>query len=338
MEKKTRNIIIVVVIVCLIGVVFTYDSWDGWMAGSSLTPDEPTEETTFVGFDYVSGEEVSSHAHIEILGLKDTVENPSSDDIRTLTNYETLDAVNDIEDISVDLLLVPYYYIVVNPTGDQYWATHYQLEFGMKNIANKQITLYHQASDIDGTVLDASTMDEWDRTSDLTHGVIVIDVQHESALELHKGDGWETSTTEYDDLETVDQLFFQDQAKYRCEFPTYHPSLDSDKDGQDELEMVTNVFGIELIFNESVSLIDGAATQVNLTINDDSPIELAYSATAIYMLFTRVIDFKAGPYSINFDIALAINITCLTVKTCRVPTPHETSSLGTPEYLSTFPI
>lgn len=305
------------------------------IAPSTVTP---VDSTTFVGFDYVSGEDVSGHAHIKIMGLKDTVENPDSDDIRTLTNFEELEAVDDIDDISVDLSLVPYYYIVSNPAGDQYWATHYQLEYGMKNIANKEIVLYHQASDIEGTVVDTSTMDEWDRTSDITHGIISINVLHESALELHKGDGWETTDTKYTELETVDQLFFQDQANYRCEFPTYNPSLDSDKDGQDDLEVVTNVFAIEITFNATISLVDGSVFQVNLTINDDSPIELAYSGTKIFMLFHRVIDFKAGPYSIAFDIAMATNISASTVKSVRVPTPYETSSLGTPVVLSTFPI
>lgn len=322
----------VVVIIC--GGVFL----TAYIQGLSIAPAIDVDETTFIGFDYVSGEDVSGHAHIKILGLKSTVENPDSDDIRTLTNFEELEAVNDIEDISVDLSEVPYYYIVFNPAGDQYFATHYQLEFGMKNVANKEITLYHQASDIKGTVLDTSTMDEWDRSSDITHALISLDVLHESGLELHKGDGWDTSTTQYTDLDTVDQLFFQDQANYRCEFPTYSPSLDSDKDGQDVLEVVTNVFAIEFTFNVTISLVDGATTQINMTINDNSPIELAYSATKIFMLFYYVIDFENGAYPVAFDIALGTHINCSTVKSVRVPVPYETSSLGTPAVLSTFPI
>ena len=322
----------VVVIIC--GAFFL----TAYIQGLAIAPAVDVNTTTFVGYDYVSGEDVSGHAHIKILGLKDTVEYPDSDDIRTLTNFEELEAVDDIEDISVDLSEVPYYYIVFNPAGDQYWATHYQLEFGMKNVANKELILYHQASDVKGTLLDTSTMDEWDLSSDIAHALISIDVLHESALELHKGDGWDTSTTQYTDLDTVDQLFFQDQANYRCEFPTYSPSLDSDKDGQDVLEVVTDVFAIEFTFNTTVSLVDGATTQINMTINDNSPIELAYSATKIFMLFYYVIDFKNGAYSVACDIALSTHINCTTVKTVRVPAPYETSSLGTPVVLSTFPL
>ncbi len=307
-----------------------------YMQSLVIAPDITANTTTFVGYDYVSGEDVSGHAHIKIMGLKDTVENPDSNDIRTLTNYEELEAVDDIEDISVDLSLVLYYFIVINPAGDQYWATTYQLEFGMSNVADKEIILYHQATDVDGTILDTSDMDEWDLTSDITHALLVIDVPHESGNELHKGDGWETTTTEYTDLDTADQLFFQDQANFRCEFPTYSPSLDSDKDGQDNLEVVTNVFAIEFTFNATVSLVDGATTQINLTINDNSPIELAYSATKIFMLFYSVIDFESGSYSVNFDVAMSTHIECSTVKTVRVPIPYETSSLGTPVVLSTF--
>ncbi len=309
-----------------------------YVTAQAQAPGADPATTTFVGFDYVSGEEISSHAHIKILGLKDTVENPDSDDIRTLTNFEELEAVDDIEDISVDLSTVPYYYIVINPAGDQYWATTYQLEYGMKNVADKEISLYHQASDVDGTILDTSTMDEWDLTSNITHALLIINIPQESALELHKGDGWETSTTEYTDLETVDQLFFQNQANYRCEFPTYSPTLDLDKDGQDELEVVTNVFAIEFTFNATVSLVDGATTQINITINDKSPIDLAYSATKIFMLFHRVIDFEDGAYSVAFDVAMSTHIECSSVKTVRVPVPYETSSLGTPVVLSTFPL
>ena len=326
------GIIAFVVVIVMGGVFLT-----AYIQGLVIAPPY-AGETTFVGYDYISGEDVSGHAHIKILGLKATVENPDSDDIRTLTNFEELEAVNDIEDISVDLSDVLYYYIVFNPVGDQYWATTYQLEYGMKNVANKELTLYHQASNITGTVLDTSTMNEWDLSSDITHGLIPIDVLHESALELHKGDGWETTTTQYADLETVDQLFFQDQANYRCEFPTYSPTLDEDKDGQDELEVVTNVFAIEFTFNATISLVDGETTQINLTINDNSPIKLAYSATKIYMLFYRVIDFKNGAYLIYFDIALGTHINCSTVKSVRVPVPYETSSLGTPVVLSTFPL
>ena len=326
--------IIMVLVVVSVGGYFLV----GYIQGLQVAPSVSVDETTFVGYDYVSGEDVSGHAHIKIMGLKATVENPTSDEIRTISNYEELEAVDDIEDISVDLSEVPYYYIVFNPAGDQYWETTYQLEFGMRNVANKELILYHNASDVEGTILDGTDLNEWDLSSALTHGLIVIDVLHESALELHKGDGWDLSTTEYADLETVDQLFYQDQANYRCEFPTYNPSLDSDKDGQDELELVTNVFAIEFTFNTTVSLVDGAVTQINMTINDDSPIKLAYSATKIFMLFYRVIDFKNGAYSVKFDIALGVNITCSTVKTVRVPTPYETSSLGTPVDLSTFPL
>ena len=327
------GIIAIVIIVSVSGYfLVTY------MQGLAIAPDTPASTTTFVGYDYVSGEDVSGHAHIKILGLKATVENPDSVDIRTLTNYEELDEVDDIDDISVDLSLVLYYMIVINPAGDQYWATTYQLEYGMKNVANFELVLYHQASDVDGTILDTSTMDEWDLSSDMTHALLIIDIPHESADELHKGDGWDTTTTEYADLDTVDQLFFQDQANYRCEFPTYSPVLDSDKDGQDNLEVVTNVFAIEFTFNTTISLVDGVATQVNLTINDNSPIELAYSATNIYALFYRVIDFESGAYSVDFDVAMAVNITCLTVKTVRIPVPYETSSLGTAVVLSTFPL
>lgn len=321
----------VVVIIC--GGIFL----TAYIQGLSIAPAD-VDTTTFVGFDYISGEDVSDHAHIKILGLKSTVENPDSDDIRTLTNFEELEAVNDIEDISVDLSEVPYYYIVFNPAGDQYWATHYQLEFGMRNVANKELILYHQASDVKGTALDTSTMDEWDKIADIVNGIIVLDVLHVSGLELHKGDGWDTSTTQYTDLDTVDQLFFQDQANYRCEFPTYSPSLDSDKDGQDVLEVVTNVFAIEFTFNTTVSLVDGATTQINMTINDNSPVELAYSATKIFMLFYYVIDFENGAYSVDFDIGLGTHIICSTVKSVRVPVPYETSSLGTPVVLSTFPL
>ena len=339
-NKPTRifavlGIIAIIVIVSVSGYfLFNY------IQGLAIAPDSTTSPstTTFVGFDYVSGEDVSGHAHIKILGLKDTVENPDSADIRTLTNFEELEAVDDIEDISVDLSEVSYYYIVFNPAGDQYWATTYQLELGMKNVANKELILYHQASDVDGTILDTSTMDEWDLSSDITHALVVIDVPHESGLELHKGDGWDTTTTEYTDLETADQLFFQDQANFRCEFPTYSPSLDSDKDGQDDLEVVTNVFAIEFTFNTTVSLVDGAVTQINLTINDNSPVELAYSATKIYMLVYRVINFENGAYTISFDIAMGVNITCSTVKSVRIPVPYETSSLGTAVPLSTFPL
>ena len=104
------------------------------------------------------------------------------------------------------------------------------------------------------------------------------------------------------------------------------------------MEVVTNVFTIEFTFNTTISLVDGVATQVNLTLNDNSPIELAYSATTIYMLFYRVIDFESGAYSVNFDVAMAVNITCLTVKTGRIVVPYETSSLGTFSALSTFPL
>ena len=326
--------IIAIVIIVSVGGYFLVT----YIQGLAIAPVATADTTTFVGFDYVSGEDVSGHAHIKIMGLKDTVENPDSDDIRTLTNYEELEAVKDIDDVSVDLSLVPYYFIVINPAGDQYWATTYQLCFGMSNVADKEIILYHQASDVEGTILDTSTMDEWDLTSDITHALVVIDVPHESALELHKGDGWETTTTEYTDLATADQLFFQDQANFRCEFPTYSPSLDSDKDGQDDLEVVTDVFAIEFTFNATVSLVDGATTQVNLTINDNSPIELAYSATKIFMLFYSVIDFENGAYSVNFDVAMSTHIECSTVKTVRIPVPYETSSLGTPVVLSTFPL
>ena len=102
--------IIAIVIIVSVGGYFLVT----YIQGLAIAPVATADTTTFVGFDYVSGEDVSGHAHIKIMGLKDTVENPDSDDIRTLTNYEELEAVKDIDDVSVDLSLVPYYFIVIN--------------------------------------------------------------------------------------------------------------------------------------------------------------------------------------------------------------------------------
>ncbi len=340
MEKKTRNILIGVVIICLIGGALTFDSWDDWLAGSGLFPDdEPTEltESTFVVYDAVSGEVISSHIHLSIHTLKDTVTNPTSDDIRTLTNFEEKEATKDAEVISIDLREIPYFYIEFNPAGDQYWANTYQLEYGMENKVHKLVA-HHQASNVTGTVLDSSTMNEWDKTSDIANGVIVLDVPRASTLEQHYGDGWETTTAEYNKLSTTEQNKFKDQRRYRDEFPTYSPLIDLDKDGSDELEIVTNVLAIEFTFNVSVSLVDGATTQVNLTVQGNPPIILAYSATKIFMLFYSAINFENGPYSVSFSIALSTHVKASTVKTVRVPAPYETSNLGTPVGLSTFPL
>lgn len=313
-----------------------------YLQGMVVAPGETTvSATTFKVYAYPNEEDITAHCHLSIWTVKSDDVPLTGDEIRTLSHYEENIKEKDAEDISIDLSGETYVYVEVNPVGDQYWANNYHLIYGG---VNKEYTVYayHQASDVEGTVLDGTTMDEWDKSSDLTHGEVILDVPRNSTLELYKGGDFKISDTDYAALTTSEQAKYRDQRRNRCEAPTYDPLLDLDKDGVNDLEVVSNVFGIEYTFNDTVSLVDGAVTQVNFTILDTNdiqpPIKVVYSATKIYCLFTQVIDFQNGAYTFNFEIALASNISCSAVKSVRVPVPYEDTNLGTPVVLSTFPI
>ncbi len=102
--KKTRNILIGVVIVFAVFSVLTFDSWDDWLAGSGLVDTEPTVKTTstFSFYDAASGEIVTAHLHISVWKNDPDEGTLTGDDIYKLSMYEEDIKTKDAADATGD--------------------------------------------------------------------------------------------------------------------------------------------------------------------------------------------------------------------------------------------
>lgn len=337
-KNDLRKYLLVFGVAVIIGLV-VYFGANSLSIINTDTTSTTTSGTTIQLISYVDGEDVSwMEVSIWTPDPDKTID--EYEDLFVITNFEETEASKDAEDISIDLSSYTYYWIEIDPDGESYFETTWILKSGGIN-SLQTIYVYHQASDVDINVLDVDGMDEWDLTSDATIKVI-LDVPHASSNQLHYGDDWSISTEDYNDMTTEEVAEMQNQQKWRCEAPKYSPIDDDEKEYDDDLERLTDAFAIEFDFNNTVSLTDGATTQVNLSLHEDSfpgssylPIEIVVSGDKIYAIFFEVIDFEDGAYDFDVDIELGSEIGASTVKTGRLEVPRGNNGLGTFTALST---
>ncbi len=328
MEKKTRNILIGVVIICLIGGALTFDSWDDWLAGSGLADVPETEKTTskFSFYDAASGEVVTAHLHISIWKNDPDEGTLTGDKIYQLRYYEEDIKTKDAADVSIDLRDIERIFIEINPGLDQYYLHTYIPRTGGKN-KDFLLPVYHRPSNVSINFRDRNTGDEWDSSSDIV-GTIDLDLLWNSTDELCVGEDWSITTTEYNDLTESEQFDYKNQRKYRVLAPGYDLAVDLDRDYNDELEQLTSAFVIRYTFNHSINLADGSVYQVNFTLMDTNditpPFEVQITAQYIDLIAYSPIYFKDGPYSLGGKIELGVNISCSSLQTGWGTLPRET--------------
>jgi hypothetical protein len=86
---------------------------------------------------------------------------------------------------------------------------------------------------------------------------------------------------------------------------------------------ITETSAIEITFNETISNVDGAVTQMNITADCDIDFFVEQDGAAIYIVFGESWDcYDAGNFVTNFEVFCAVNITGATVKIGRIVIPN----------------
>lgn len=134
----------------------------------------------------------------------------------------------------------------------------------------------------------------------------------------------------------TDIQWLKDQSNFRTMAPYYDITDDNDRDFGDDLEQLTNAFAIRFGFNGSVSLTDGNAAQVNLTIRERNynaiPAEVVYSGAYIYVVFYEPITCYGESYNFDIELEFTAGVGALwmgNVTTVRLEVPRGDTNLGT---------
>lgn len=295
----------------------------GFLSGGevSTTPAYTTIELS----SHMDGEDVS-WVEVDFLVPKSSATFDDPDDYYTLSNFESLHSSKDADEINVDMRDHECAWIKFDPDGDAPFSSSYKFISGGAN-AEYKWDLYDLTSDVNFNML-TSTLDEVTMGDYATNGnfTIIADCPHDTqtAAQLHVGDDWAMDDDDFDDLSASDKAEYYDEKYWACQAPLYDPSVDTDKDFDDDLERLTSAFCFKFTFNATISTADAATTQINCSINDASePIEVVFSGAYIYMVFYDIIDFKYGAYSFTLELEFGTHIHLDDVDSGRVSVPGD---------------
>lgn len=325
--KLTKNqrllVIVLVVMVGGVGIFFIGDYVGLW----SIAPETGTSELTASTFkltSYPDGEDVSDFVEMDIWFPKSSAEFDTMDDVYTMSNFEREVTGNDAEDISIDLRDEEYIWAEI--TGNSVFANHFILLYGGMNY-DYEFSVYHATSDVNFNILDsnmAAAFTSGYQTAD--NFTAIIDCPHYTTTNIHVGDNWDVSTTDFNtDYSQTQKEFYYDEANFRCQARYLDPTVDTaDHEYIEGLERYTEYFAIRITFNDSVSTVDGNVLEVNCTVAKGEDVKALVSGTYIYLVVDDTINFKLGTYDINFEMQFGVNISISTVQSGRLTVPDDT--------------
>lgn len=312
--------------------------WIFWPQSPTPTPEEtPTTKatSTFTLISYVDGEDVSNFAEMDIWEPKtDATFDEGYEDITAITTkFEKAVTGKDADDISIDLRDEDYYWAEV--TGNSVWDNTFYLLIGGANY-DYLFYVHHTSSDVNFNVLDDS-MNELNYGIDPTvtpasgqKGVdanytAVLKAPHLTKTNCHYGDvGWVMTATDFSELTLKNKEIIWNENDWRDQWPTYDPTLDTSNDFVRDFEIITNAFGLKWTMNESISVVDGNALQINCTIGKGYPVEAFISGVYLYMIWYEGFDFDPSPYAMEFELSFGSAINVTTVQSGRVTIPSTT--------------
>jgi hypothetical protein len=270
--------------------------------------------------DYTSKEDLGELCPVTVYGDKGEI--TETEHIYDITYYETVSTEVMPDDFDKDLSEYDYIIIRVNPdeATDGYWTTYDYLYDNLGSNRDFYLFGYHEATDLYGNVLNVVEGTVWDRATD-TNGTIPIWFPTVTKTELHRGSHF-TIEDDLADLSqtTLDRLWNE---KYYRNMPTLFSLADdiTDHDKTGDYAMNTETFAIEFDFNTTISTVDGEVTQVNFTADCDYSFLIEIDADKLYFTTTESWDTLYGNFEMFFEIFMASNITCDTVKAGRVVIP-----------------
>lgn len=277
-----------------------------YVTSQAQAPATTLSATTISLECYVSGEDVS-WVPVHIWFPKSSSDFDDPEDIYTKGMYELKVTLDEAKDVSIDVSGVPYYIIEIDPSDTTVFLNTEFVKIGGFNRIIKE-KVYDRATDFNFNILDG-TLDEIDLTTDFITSTsdnytLIMDIPHYTTTltQMHYGDDWETSSSDFADLDATDKLWFYDEANYACLAPSYDTSVDTDKDFDDELERFTNCPAFKYAFNTTISTVDGNVANVNFTVGNEVPAEVVFSGDLIYLVFYDVISFENGAVNYLFEM------------------------------------
>jgi hypothetical protein len=328
------KVIIVIGIVAIIGVaggigILTYQ----YIVSQAQAPATTVSTTTIELECYVSGEDVS-WVKVNVWFPKDSSIFDDPEDIRTKSMYELEVTADEAEDVSIDVSEIPYFIVEIDPADASVYSNTEFVEIGGYNRV-LDYDVKDRVTDYNFNIVN-STMGAIDLTTGFTNKstsdnyTLIMDCDHymTTAAQMHYGDNWETTTTEFNALDALDQLWFYDEKNFACLDIIYDTSVDTDKDFDDPLERLTNAPAIKFTFNTTLSTVDGNTAQVNFTVGNEVPAEIVYSGTIIYLIFYDDISFEYGSVSYLFEMQTSTHIELNDVDSGWLTVPGDDDHIG----------
>lgn len=341
-KKKTQTYVIILIAVITLGSIAflvwsPYSPWSYWWVEEETTTPTVKTKSTFNTISHPDGEIVSPFVEMDIWTPKSgaTFTDGYEDITALTTNFERKETGKDADDISIDL--IPYDYIWAEITGNTVYENTFYLLIGGIN-RDYNIYVHQSSSDVNFNILDA-TLNEVFNAGYQTNSnfTAILDAPHYTTTNCHYGDiGWELTATEFNEMTEAQKEIVWDEAKWRDQYPTYDPTLDTLNDFERDFEIITNAPALKFTFNTTIDVTDGSDTEVNCTIGKGYPIEYFISGTDLYMVWYEGFDFDPEPYIFEFEMWFAINISVSTVISGRVDVPASISSVSWAETYSTI--
>jgi len=330
-EKKRTALLAVIIGALAISavVLFFYSPW----SPVNLTSTTPADRSSFTIDAYIDGEDVS-WVPISLWTPTASATFEDVEDIYTMTNFQETTASVPGSSISIDLSSYEYVWVQMDPDAETPFAEDWQLLY--PNGENGAYNLYAKdpTTDVNFNVADES-MNEVTVADHQTDGnyTLLYDCPHytTTAAQMHYGTNWETTATEFAALTTAQKQWFYDEKNYAGQFGLFDPNDFVYKTTlmHPVLASMTNAFAFKITFNDTISVVDGAATQVNFTLTDNAPFEAVISGAYMYLIAYSPINFLSGINQIGFEISYAANITMSDIDSGNVPIEQSGNALGT---------
>jgi len=302
--------------------VFVVGGLSIFFYSQSPTPPQTTlNVSTAIVTDFTSREDLGELCPFTAYGDKGDI--TETDHIYDITYYEIIATEVKPNDFDEDLSEYEYVIFRLNPdeATDGWWTTY---DYMFKNSFNNyEFPLYahHEATDMYGNVLNVVGGDEWDRDTAGNYS-IPIWFPTVTTTERHRGKYFAIE----DDLADLSAITLAkiNNEKYYRDMPTLFSLADDTADHTKvgDYGMITETFAIEFDFNETISSIDGNEHQVNFSADCDTDFLIEIDGDALYFVTTESWNTYYGNFGMNFEITLAENITCSTVKLGRIVIPN----------------
>lgn len=288
-----------------------------------------SDVTTFTLISYVDGEDVSDVVRITTWVPKSASEFDEFEDRLTMSKYETDDLNKLAEDVELDMRDIDFALVEIDHGAVSLFANHFYLIRGGANY-DRTFYVYDQSTDVNFNVLNSTlgAITIADYQTDGNH-TIVMDVPHETmtAAQLHVGDDWDVEDSDWDDMSTSEKEVYYDEANWACQAPVYVPADDDAKNLDDDLEQITNAFAIKFQANHTISTVDGALNQMNITLDKNIDGELVIDGVYFYIVFYEAITFDDGVIDFSLELTFAANITLTSAYSGRISVPKDDDGL-----------